>query len=328
MPPCSTWNIPPAGYSAFMRNPAGLTAVAILLLVAGFGAGLMVGERRQPEERRPAAGARTADPAVTMRSDPGPAGKSSDPATPTEEAAQLRERVRVLEVELQFLRETPPAAPARIGDDAAQRVFEDMVSMMRGGNNDPDRLRSLFAGLAQLDAAAAKSFIDRYRKLPAGKESETERFVAVELALMSGGPDAAQFLQSLLRDSSLDPSFRSQVLNQIGVNGGLVSIKRIPVDESLGSTAMGLIRSDKIEERRAGAGLLGGVATPASRLELERMLMQDADLGVRLSVIHSLGLVGDPSSRKLLEPIAAQSQDAGLQRAAAAAIKELDRGPR
>ena len=313
-----------------MRNPATLTAIAIVLLAAGFWAGLTVGERRQGEELRPRSGpgggGRTADPVAPPRLESGSVGKSADPATPVEEAAQLRERVRVLEVELQILRENPTSTtPKKGGDEVADRAYEDMLALSKGSVSDSDQLRSLFAGLGQLDASTARNFIERYRKLPAGKETETERFVAVQLALMSGGPDAAQFLQTLLRDAGLEPAFRGRVLNEVGAAGGLFSIRRLPVDEALGSTAMGFLRSEKTEERRAGAGLLGGVATPASRLELERMLTQDSDLGVKLVVIRSLGLVGDPSTRKLLEPLAAQSADKGLQKAAAAAIKELDR---
>jgi HEAT repeat protein len=318
----------PPGYSFFMRNPAALTAAAVLLLALGFGAGVMVGERRSVEEQRPGRSpGRGPDPVA--RSESTTPGKSAEPAI-VEEVVRLRERIRTLEVELQTLRENPPAAAAgKGGADVAERVFEDLLAIEKGGIDDPERLRSLFSGLPQLDASSAKIFIDRYRRAQPGKESDTDRLVAIQLALMSGGPDATQFLQTLLRDSSLDPGLRSQVLGEVGATGGgLFSIRRLPVDESLGSTAMTLARSEKGEERRAGAGLLGGVATTASRLELERMLTQDPDPAVKMVAARSLGLVGDPSTRKLLEPLAAQTADPGLQKAAQSAIKELDRGPR
>lgn len=309
-----------------MRNPATLTAAALIVLVVGFVAGLMVGERRQGEERRqgPAGGGRTADPVPTRPE----AVKSSTPATP-DETVQLRERVRILEVELRSSRETSPVpAVSKGSEEVAERAYEDLLAIEKGGLDDPERLRSLFAALPQLDAATAKVFIDRYRKAGTEAGKQTERFVAVQLALMSGGPEAAEFLQTLLKDQSLELGLRNQVLGEVGAGNGLFSIRRLPVDESLGSTAMTFVRSEKPEERRAGAGLLGGVPTPGARLELERMLTQDSDLSVKMVAARSLGLVGDPSSRKLLEPYAADDKNAGLQKAATAAIKELDRGPR
>jgi HEAT repeat protein len=208
-------------------------------------------------------------------------------------------------------------------------MFDDFLAMEKDAANDPERLRALFAGLAQLDAASAKIFIDRYRKMGAEADKQTDKFVAIQLALVSGGPDAAQFLQTLLQDQSLDPDLRSKVLSEIGPYGvGLFSIRRLPVDDSLGSTALTLVHSNIAAERRAGAGLLGGVATPASRLELERMLTQDSDGLVKLAAVRSLGLVGDPSSRRLLEPLAADGKDPALQHAAAAAIKQLDQTPK
>jgi hypothetical protein len=310
-----------------MRNPAALMAAAVLLLAVGFGAGVLIGERRSVEEQGPG---RTPGrgPDAVSRSESAATGKSAEPA-PAEEAARLRERIRTLEVEVQTLREIPPAAAGKGGAEVAERVFEDLLAIEKGGIDDPERLRSLFSGLPQLDASSAKVFIDRYRRALAGKDSDKDRIVAIQLALMSGGPDAAQFLQTLLRDSSLDPGLRDEVLNEVGATGGgLFSIRRLPVDESLGSTAMTLARSEKTEERRAGAGLLGGVTTPGSRLELERLLTQDPNPAVKTVAARSLGLVGDPSTRKLLEPLAAQTADPGLQKAAQAAIKELDRGPR
>ncbi len=94
-----------------MRNPAGLTAAVMVLLGVGFGAGLLLGERRQVEERRPAAEERapTGDPAAAPQVSSTPAGKSADPLT-ADENSQLRERVRVLEAELRTVRDNPTVA--------------------------------------------------------------------------------------------------------------------------------------------------------------------------------------------------------------------------
>ncbi|HUR39032.1 MAG TPA: HEAT repeat domain-containing protein, partial [Planctomycetota bacterium] len=140
---------------------------------------------------------------------------------------------------------------------------------------------------------------------------------------------AAEFVHVLLKDSTLDPSLRNEMLQELGqTGGGLFSVKRLPVDEALGSTAMTLARSEKVDERRAGAALLGGVSSPGSRIELLRMLAEDSDTNVKVVAIRSLSYVGDPATRKVLQPYAAQTADASIRKAAEAAIAELEKGPR
>ena len=49
---------------------------------------------------------------------------------------------------------------------------------------------------------------------------------------------------------------------------------------------------------------------------------------MKVAAIRSLSYVGDSATRKSLEPYAAQTADPALRKAAAAAIKELEKGPR
>lgn len=176
-----------------MRNPATLTALVLVQLTAGFGAGLRVGEGRSREERPPVSRqggeGRAADPAASS-SEPVPAGESTDAGAPNE-TARLRERVRILEIELQAFCDLAPATPPKKDRTAlASQRFEDFLAMERGGLNDPEVLRSLFAGRTPLDLASAKIFIDRDRSFGAEAEKEAETVIAVRLALPGGGPDA------------------------------------------------------------------------------------------------------------------------------------------
>src|SRR5438105_1523572 len=84
---------------------------------------------------------------------------------------------------------------------------------------------------------------------------DSEMKVTLQLALVSGGPEAADFIQQLLTDATLEPSLRDRLLSELSPHGGsFFSIRRLPVSESLGSTAMLLVHSDNPTERRAGAG--------------------------------------------------------------------------
>ena len=111
---------------------------------------------------------------------------------------------------------------------------------------------------------------------------------------------------------------------------GLFSIRRLPISEALGSTAMTLCRSGNEEDRKAGAGLLGGLRSDVSRGELRRLVEEDKELGVRASAVRSLGHVGDPATRNYLERLLTSPQtplsgrDVGrLREAIADALNEL-----
>jgi len=81
-------------------------------------------------------------------------------------------------------------------------------------------------------------------------------------------PGGRTFIPGVLSDPRLKPELRSKGLVESGSTSvSFSSIKRLPVDESLGSSAMRLVRSTPAGDRRAGAGLLGGVSTTASRGE-------------------------------------------------------------
>jgi len=309
-----------------MRNPAPRIAVALVLIAVGFAFGVLVGKRRSAEP-----GGSPSDPSATPSPSPPrasvPAG-SGKPAAPEPERLALVERIQRLEAELQATREGSGPKPAAAGqEDLARRVYQDWIALSTGNIQDSEQLRALFERMLKLDPSSARTFIELFRKAPASKTNE--RQAALQMAMWVGGGETADFLHILLKDPSLEPALRTDLLNELGSTGaGLFSIKRLPVDDALGSTAMTLTRSGKVEERRAGAGLLGGVSTPASRIELIRILNEDPDSGVKTVAIRSLSYVGDLSSRKALEPFALQTTDEGLQKAAAAAIQALDKGPR
>jgi hypothetical protein len=309
-----------------MANPASRIAAGLALIAGGFVFGVVVGQRRTADEPRTRP---TPDPAssaspISRPLDSRAAPPATTPADP--EKGALQERIRLLELELRTLREGPDRkTPTPFGPDEAERIFEDFLKIETGGIQDPEQLRSILERLSRIDAASAQTFINRFRKASKSEEKKA----AIELTLWAGGAAAAEFVHLLLKDSTLDSSLRDGILRELGnTGGGLFSVKRMPVDEALGSTAMTLARSEKVEERRAGAGLLGGAPSPGSRIELLRILTEDPDTSVKIVAMRSLSYVGDPATRKVLEPYATQSKDAALQKAAAAAIAELDKGPR
>jgi len=304
-----------------VRNPAILVAGVLVLVGVGFILGVRVGVRRAIEEGRPTRTAPTGAATAAARR-----GADSENGGPEEEATRLRRRILELETQLRVAREEAARTPSSEADaDIARRAFEDLLWMETGEGRNPERLRSLIDHLARISERTAAFFIALFRSASESKDDGAQKRIALQLALMSGGPDAADFVQQLLMDPTLDAGLRDQLLSELSSRGdGLFSIHRLPVGESLASTAMLMIHSAKPDERRAGASLLGGVRSSASRGELIRLL-QDSDGNVRESAARSLGIVGDQTTKTILETYAAQTQDAGLRTAAASAIREIDR---
>lgn len=307
------------------RNPAILVAVVLVLVGVGFVLGVRVGERRAVEEGRRTRTAPVESPTPAASRNEPRHGAGSKAGEQEEDRTRLRERILELETQLRAAREESAKKPSSEADvDIARRAFEDLLSMESGEDRNPERLRSLIDHLARVTERSAAYFIGRFRSATEAKDDDVRKKIAMQLALMSGGPDAADFVQQLLTDPTLDVNLRNQLLSELTSSGGsLFSIRRLPVGESLASTAMLMIHSDKLDDRRAGASLLGGVRSSASRGELIRLL-QDSDGNVRESAARSLGMVGDQTTKKILETYAAQTQDPGLRKAAAAAIQEID----
>lgn len=314
------------------RNPAVLVGAAVALVAIGFAAGVGVGGRRAVEEGRTRSDVPSEPPAPprSAASTPVSSMRTETPDIPRD-PDKLRERIVELETELRIVREEAgkgSAAGPGAGPEVARQAYDEMLAMESGNFNDPERLRSLILSLSRIDSRLAREFIDRYRKAQGAGAGENEKFTAIRLALMSGGPDASTFVQQLLTDPSVDAQLRSRLLGELSPSGGgFFSIRRLPVSEPLSATAMTLVRSTSAEERRGGAGLLGGVPTPASRVELMRLL-EDPDASVKHVAVRSLGMVGDQTTRKLLEPYAAQTADPWLQKLAVSAIQELDQATR
>ncbi len=312
-----------------MGNPAARIAGGLVLIAAGFAFGVLVGQRRTSDGARPSPDAQSPSMPTSRSAAPSSTPTArGDTAASASSTAALQDRIRALETELQVLRESPEKRPSNAGDkDLADRLYKDFVALQSGENRGPEHLRSVLSGLAQLDPSLVRHFIDCYRKAQTPESTENQKFVAVQLALMSGGGEAADFINQLLKDSTLDAGLRQRVLGEIG-GSGLFSIRRLPVGEALGATAMTLTRSEKPDDRKAGAALLAGMPAAGSRLELTRLLTQDPDPGVKAVAIRSLGSVGDPSTRLLLESYATQTSDDRLRKAAAAALQDIDKGPR
>jgi len=220
------------------------------------------------------------------------------------DVARLEARVRELEVELLSARSSPAKPAQELAPGAvAEEIFQAYLELTKGKNPDPEKARALFARLGQLDEKSAGYFIEQFRKSK-GPDLEEEQETAMELALACGGPAVADFVNVLLNDASLDPRLRATLLDELsGASGGLFSIRRLPVSDALGSTAMTLCRSSKFEDRQGGAGLLGGLKSEASRTELQRLILEDKEFRVRTSATLSLGHVGDHSSRTFLEQL-------------------------
>jgi hypothetical protein len=116
---------------------------------------------------------------------------------------------------------------------------------------------------------STRHFIDQRRTSRGGED----RRVALQLAFTSGGADAAGCANVLLNDATLDVFTRVELLCELSGDGwGLFSIRRLPISDPVGSTAMTLCRSGNVNHRAAGSGLLGGVRTGESPAELRRLV--------------------------------------------------------
>jgi hypothetical protein len=301
-------------------------AGGIALFFAGMILGLFL--RRIPAEPDPHPTREVVAPKPNPESSP-----ARDPADSKADIVRLETRIRELEVELKGARQAGSTADTGLAAGTLEEVFKTYLEMEGPKRPDPDKFRALLARLGQLDEKSAGHFIDLFRKLTEHKE----RKVAMELALASGGPAAADFVNMLLNDASLDSDLRQNLLRELGGSGdGLFSIRRLPIPEPLNSTAMTLCRSANMEERKAGAGLLGGLRSDIARAELRRLVEEDKDLSVRAAAILSLGHVGDASTRIYLERLGTSPQTAALpgvdanrfREAIESAVTELGQGPR
>ncbi len=203
-------------------------------------------------------------------------------------------------------------------------LLKAYINLLGDRHPDPEKNRLLFAWLGQLNEQSATYFIQRFLKSN-GPGLEEDRDASMQLALACGGPAVADFLNTLLNDSSLDSNLRGNLLSELsGAGGPMFSIRRLPISGALAATAMTMCRSEDHKDRRAAAGLLGGIRTEVSRLELRRLVDEDKDDQVRTTAVVSLGHVGDPGTRMYLERLWRLEDLSGRFRdAVEAAIKEL-----
>jgi hypothetical protein len=312
-----------------MRNPAVLIGTAMILIGLGFAAGMLVGQRRAAEDGTRPPFPPSAPTAPRPLSGTSAVSPVTDGSAANSTAELLAKRVVDLEAELRAIREETPRKPAPVTDGEVERqAFEDLLAMESGKDRNPDQLRTLIHHLAALEERSARYFVAMFRSSRARTGVEKEQKLALQLTLLSGGPDAAELIQELLSDPAPDDSIRKELISQLSPKGGqFFSVRRVPVGADLASSALGLTRSTDATERMAGVHLLGGVRSDTSRDELVRLL-NDRDSDVRVAAARSLGLVGDSSARKVLEACVAQSEDSNLQEAAASALKDFDQVPR
>jgi hypothetical protein len=317
-----------------MMNKRGFAlAAAIAAFAGGIATGLLIGQGR-------AAGPPPESMVKQSHSDSDKTPSVLQPPASDAEVSRLQLRIRELESELRVVQQPAPKPPS--GDSSrefAALVYKDYLEMEKGGaarNPDPDKLREFLGRLSRLDQSSAGYFIERFREAAKGEDQVDERTVAIELTLASGGAAAAEFVNLLLHDPTLHPAHRMNLLNELsGLSGGFFSIRRLPVSEELTSTALVLAKSADEQDRKGGAGLLGGVRTEASRSELRRLIEEDPNLKVKTAAVLSLGHVGDPSTQTFLENFwrskaatLSGSEGARLTKAIEGALKELAEAPR
>jgi hypothetical protein len=306
------------------KNSAALLGAAAVLIAIGFAAGYRVGLRRAVEQGTMSSGTPSrSEPSVATAGTSARPSSTPEPADADRTRETMSRRIADLEAELRRVREEP-VRKTTDSLTASRLAFEDLLAMESGGDWNPERLRSLIDHLAKVDESCARHFIEMFRSTLTEEGRNKEQEVALKLALMSGGPDAAAFLEQALNDPSLAPAVKERLLSELAPGGdNFFSVRRTPVGDSLATTAVRLVHSDNSKERTAGVTLLGGVRSESSRGELIRLL-EDSDPGVRQGAARSLGMVGDQTSRRVLESYAVQTGDPGLQKAAAAALQELD----
>jgi len=171
-------------------------------------------------------------------------------------------------------------------------------------NEDPKAFMRATGWLADLRPTMTPIFVKKYREAKPKHDS-----IALELALGSGGPEAAALLKEILGSPSTSMAERIQVGISLSGEGLLTTIMAtsVPVDPELANLGMSSLALTNPLERLAGVGILGLQSSDQSRSALQSLVVQDKDEQVRIAALHALGRVGDRSTLEYLYSYATSS---------------------
>jgi len=255
-------------------------------LITGFVAGLLPGMVR-PREEMPPSGKNPARDRLLRTAHVPP---STVRLTLQELSILQKGEIERLEVEVARLSAVSGKGMSRQQKlDFARQVCETYAAEYEADMH-PERKHELKRMLYEIDEEMAPYFIDRYRSDP----DPTIRWVSWYLAIAAGGPAAAEFLNSWLQDPATPADRRAGLLESLCGFDEIIpfSFKKIPVAESLGTTAVRFSESASPGDRMGAAALLGNSEAPGSEAVLRRMAGSDPDQKVRGVAIRSLGRIG------------------------------------
>ncbi|MCC6738785.1 MAG: HEAT repeat domain-containing protein [Planctomycetia bacterium] len=271
-------------------SPVVTAAVAAVALAAGAVGGALFERGRAPAARDVAPAASqapaespaspaAADPQAATPAVPGPsASPEPELAASRAEIARLRQRVTDLEA----------LVPKEKSKEDRIALAKEMVECIRRGKKDTEAFRRMLSLLNELCPEMGPYFLER----SADPEEKAERSTLFVLAMSAGGPEVAE--EVLRRLTGSDEDQRLQTLNVLG--GGareVFSIRNLPVSGPLANLGLQYASTGNDAERRAAAGLLGGVDSIESRTALYRMAATDSETAVKEQAVRSLGQVGD-----------------------------------
>lgn len=212
-----------------------------------------------------------------------------------EEIARLRKRIFDLEARLS----TVPAT-----EDEAHKA-EEIYKQLKHPTvqEDPKAFMRATGFLADLRPTMTPIFVRKYRESKPQIDS-----VALELALGSGGPEAAALLKEILGNPSISKAERVSVGISLTGEGLLTQMgSSVRVDSELANLGINSLALADPLERLAGIGILGLQSSDSSRLALQNLVVQDPNEQVRIAALHALGRVGDRSTLDYLHSYATSS---------------------
>lgn len=193
--------------------------------------------------------------------------------------------------------------PPSSGEDArkAEEIYRGMSDPK--GQEDPKEFLKLTGMLAELRPSMTATFARIYREAKPRHDA-----IALELALASGGAEAAALLKEIFGSPLTQKAERVLVGISLSGEGTLIKMANgIPADPAfavLAATTLGLTDP---RERIAGVGLLGLQSIDQSRSTLLSLVAQDTDENVRMAALRVLGRNGDRSTLDFLMSYAASS---------------------
>ena len=273
--------------------------VAIGALAVGFVAGALLGRGPSVMERTHEKPEETVPTPIT----PAQASPSPPDIEVNLQPTIKMQHERIVELEEQVRELQRKASGIKTKNEKlaiARKIYETFTKFDKGRAPNPEEIFKAMSRLGELDEDMASFFIDRFREEKAGEDT-TEENMALMLAVISGGPDVTALVKEMIQDPNTSAIDRSQLMVILSGENGMFTSNRIPMDSELSQTAILLVHSSVSEDRKGGAGLLGGADTLGSRLALQDLAFNDPDLAVKTAAIRSLGYVGDNTTLQFLE---------------------------